>query len=512
MGSAEKPLLIRADANARMGTGHLMRCLALAQAWQAQGGEAVFITACSNDGLRQRLFDEGFQVIAVGGLHPNPADWASTSKPLVAHPGAWVVLDGYHFDPSYQLRIKEAGHPLLVIDDMAHLDHYYADVVLNQNIHAGQLDYAREPYTRLLLGTRYVLLRREFWPWRQWQREVSEVARRVLVTLGGADPDNQTRKVIRALQQIDVDGLEAVVVVGASNPHYQELEFAIRNSQFTVRLARNVYNMPELMAWADVAVSAGGSTCWEIAFMGLPNVVLMLAENQREVAEGLDRYGVALNLGWYTGISESSLARVLNDIISDPTRRKATSEKGKQLVDGTGVERVAATLDPSDAEDSLQVRPARWEDVELLWRWANDPTVRANSFHPDLIPLDDHMEWYKDKLASSDTHFWIIEHDQVPVAQIRYDRVHRTEAKISFSVARDHRGRGIGTKTVTLTFEMACKELGAKHIKGIVFSSNKASQRAFIKAGFRNVGQERVSGKPCHVFVRECPETTGETL
>ena len=92
------------------------------------------------------------------------------------------MLDGYHFRPSYQLRVKDSGHPLLVIDDMAHLDHYYADVVLNQNIHAEQLDYSCEPYARMLLGSRYVLLRREFWPWREWQREIPQVAHKVLVT------------------------------------------------------------------------------------------------------------------------------------------------------------------------------------------------------------------------------------------------------------------------------------------------------------------------------------------
>ena len=508
----DRVLLVRADANAQVGTGHLMRCLALAQAWQAQGGEAIFVTACDSDGLLQRLRDEGFQVVELEKTYPDPAEWEATSQVLAGHPDAWVALDGYHFDPAYQRRVKRAGHPLLVIDDMAHLDHYYADVVLNQNIHAAQLDYSCEPDTRLLLGTDYVLLRREFWLWRDWEREIPDVARRVLVTLGGGDPDNQTLKVIRALQQVDVDGLEATVVVGASNPHFEELEIAVHHSSFDIRLVRNVSNMPELMAWADVAVTAGGSTCWEITFLGLPSVVLILAENQREVAEGLDEYGAALNLGWYTGISESSLTQVLKEIMHKPARREAMSKKSKELVDGAGVERVSAVLDSPNAEDSLQVRHACWEDVDLLWQWANDRTVRENSFHPDPIPLDEHIEWYKDRLASSDTLFLIIEHNQVPVAQIRYDCVHKNEAKINFSVARDHRGRGIGTKTLTLTSELACKEVEVKRIKGIVFSSNDASQRAFVKAGFRNVGQKQVSGKSCYVFVKECPGVIGEAL
>ena len=238
-----QPLLIRADANARMGTGHLMRCLALAQCWKSQGGQVTFITACESDGLWRRLSEEEYQVITLERPYPDSAHREVISRVLEAHPSAWVVLDGYHFDLDCQRQIKQAGRRLLVIDDTAHLGHYYADVVLNQNINAEQLDYSCEPYTRLLLGTRYVLLRSEFLAWLGWQREIPKVARKVLVTLGGSDPDNQTLKVVRALQQVDVDGLEAMIVVGASNLHFQELQFAIRDSQVglfeTLRICLN---------------------------------------------------------------------------------------------------------------------------------------------------------------------------------------------------------------------------------------------------------------------------------
>jgi UDP-2,4-diacetamido-2,4,6-trideoxy-beta-L-altropyranose hydrolase len=339
----EKPLLIRADANARMGIGHLMRCLALAQGWRSQGGQVTFVTACESDSLRQRLSEEGFRTVTLRHCHPHPSDWDTTSEVLADHPGAWVVLDGYHFDPAYQSRIKTADHRLLVIDDMAHLDHYYADVVLNQNIHAETLDYVCEPFTCLLLGTRYVLLRREFWPWREWEREIPEVARKVLITLGGGDPDNQTLKVIRALQRVDVDGLEATVVVGASNPHFREVESAASGWR-GIRLVRNVSNIPELMSWADMAVTAGGSTCWEIAYFGLPSVLLVLAENQREIAEGLHRADVSLNLGWYEEVTRERVAEALSNLISDRRRRQQMSHNGNNLVDGKGAERVVLTV------------------------------------------------------------------------------------------------------------------------------------------------------------------------
>ena len=250
--------------------------------------------------------------------------------------------------------------------------------------------------------------------------------------------------------------------------------------------------------------------------MGLPNVILILAENQRRVAVGLDRLEIALNLGWYTEISESGLAQALKMLVSNPLQRKMMSERGRQLVDGAGVDRVVSSMEKpaqlSLPTDHLRVRCACFQDAELLWQWANDPTVRMSSFRPESIPLDEHIEWYKEKLASPDTRIWILELNQVPVAQVRYDRVNTDTAEISFSVVSEHRGRGLGTRSLVLTSGMVCRELGVKRLRGRVFSSNDASVRVFTKAGFECVGQEQVSDKLCMIFVREFSETTGEVL
>lgn len=330
----EESLIIRTDANVQIGTGHLMRCLALAQAWKDAGGEVVFITACQSDDLLQRLREEGFNICLLARPYPEPGDWDYTKDILAAHPNAWVVLDGYHFGEIYQQRVKEAGHRLLVIDDMAHLKHYYADFVLNQNLHAEQLHYSCESYTRLLLGTRYVLLRREFLAWRGWKREIPEVARRVLVTLGGGDPENHTLKVIQALQKVDTPGLEATVVIGASSPYTDVLSAAIKQSFIPIRLVCNAKNMPELMTWADVAVSGGGVTCWELVYMLLPILVVVLAPNQEANARALQESGIALIF------SIEHIQRLL----LDRKMHAAMSQIGRSIVDGHGVEHVTKIL------------------------------------------------------------------------------------------------------------------------------------------------------------------------
>lgn len=340
-----KTLLIRADASAHIGSGHVMRCLALAQAWQDAGGHAIFGIATQAPALEARLRTEGMELVHLA-TQPGSAedarhtvDWARRTE------ASAVVADGYHFDAEYQRIIKDAGLRLLFIDDYGHADYYWADLVLNQNIHAHAELYAnRAPYTQLLLGTRYVLLRREFLKWREWQREIPDVARKVLVTLGGSDPNNVTLKVIHALQQTQIDGLEAVVVVGGSNPHHEALKSAVRDSRVPIRLKSNVTNMPELMAWADVAVSAGGSTCWELAFMGLLNLVLILAENQQPIAEGLDDAEVAMNLGWYTSVSTSEITQAMVQLSKDSVTRSDMAQHGRELVNGGGSFRVITAL------------------------------------------------------------------------------------------------------------------------------------------------------------------------
>lgn len=332
--------MIRADASTKIGIGHLMRCLALAQAWKDTGGQVIFITACQSEELLQRLREEGFDIHLLGRPYPDPSDWDRTKDVLASHPNAWVVLDGYHLDETYQQKIKKARHRLLVIDDMAHLKHYYADIVLNQNLHAEQLHYFCEPYTRLLLGTHYVLLRREFLDWRGWKREIPKVARRVLVTLGGGDPENHTLKVIQTLQKVDVPDLEAIVVVGASNPHAGVLEKTAKQSCIPIRLVRDAKNMPELMAWADVAVSSSGTTVWELLFLGTPILVLIVAGNQRYIAEQIESRGAGESLGLVRNILIKSLAKAITLLLKDFELRTKISESARQIVDGEGIQRV----------------------------------------------------------------------------------------------------------------------------------------------------------------------------
>ncbi|MDX2212946.1 MAG: UDP-2,4-diacetamido-2,4,6-trideoxy-beta-L-altropyranose hydrolase [Oculatellaceae cyanobacterium bins.114] len=337
-------ILIRADASVAIGTGHIMRCLALAQGLQSAGHYPIVVAAQITPNLVSRLQTLDIQLINIPHELGSLDDAQATIALARLQQTSWMIVDGYHFGAEYQRWIKSAGLNLLFFDDYQHATHYYADLVLNQNVYAHPELYAnREPDTQLLLGTRYALLRPEFLQWQGWQRSPNPAANKILITMGGADPDNVTLKILQAIQHINCK-LEVIVVIGGSNPHRESLQQVIQSSRHSVHLKQNVTNMPELMAWADVAIAAGGTTSWELAFMGLPTLMLILAENQRAIAEKLGELGVVVNLRWHQDVTTEAIATTLTELLSNPAKCRDMTQRSQSLVDGKGVERVLECL------------------------------------------------------------------------------------------------------------------------------------------------------------------------
>jgi UDP-2,4-diacetamido-2,4,6-trideoxy-beta-L-altropyranose hydrolase len=256
-----------------------------------------------------------------------------------------LVVDGYPFGTEFQGAVRKAVRPTLVIDDHGQAGRYDADFLLDQNLGADPSAYANVATgTRLLLGPRFALLRREFLERRRAEKTIPREASRVLVTLGGGDPDNVTLMVMRALDRIDAGPPEVVVAVGGANERRDELTREAERLQAPIKVKYDAADMPALMAWADVAVSAGGTTCWELAFMGVPGVALVQAENQRPIAERLDAAGIVQNLGRATDCDEEAVSRAVAALCSSAERRETMSRRGRALIDGRGGERVVEEL------------------------------------------------------------------------------------------------------------------------------------------------------------------------
>ncbi len=172
-------LLVRADANTHIGTGHVMRCLALAQAWQDNGGTVTFLMTPGSPSLEQRICSEGMNVLTSIEQPGSEEDATITAEIAKKSESSWVVVDGYQFGAEYQKILKAHNCRILFIDDYGHADHYYSDIVLNQNIYAGMSFYKNyEPYTRFLLGTKYALLRKEFLNSAGYNRNARRLERR----------------------------------------------------------------------------------------------------------------------------------------------------------------------------------------------------------------------------------------------------------------------------------------------------------------------------------------------
>ena len=348
MATANRTLFLRADATRQMGSGHVMRACALAQAWQAQGGRAIFATYCEGEALRACIDATGATRLNLSMAQAWDAAAAQSLALIAQHRPAWVALDGYHYGPRCQQVIHQAAHQVggftLVMDDIAHQPRYYADILLNQNIYAHALTYRCACPTRLLRGTRYALLRPEFANWRDWRRDVPQSGQNVLVTLGGTDPDNAARKVIHALSSWRGQNFAVKIVVGPGNPHLDSLRETVAQCGRDMKLVIAPDNMPALMAWADVAVAAAGTTTLELAYMQTPAVALVLADNQAQVADALNTAGTIHNLGWHTGMTSRALACAVRDLADSQRRREVMAEAGRRLVDGSGVKRLVDTM------------------------------------------------------------------------------------------------------------------------------------------------------------------------
>jgi RimJ/RimL family protein N-acetyltransferase len=324
------------------------------------------------------------------------------------------------------------------------------------------------------------------------------------VTLGGADPDNITLRVIEALKQVNIPDLQVKVVAGPANLHLECLQQAVALAPFDLQLLTDVKDMSGLIKWADLAVSAAGSTCWELCCMGVPFITLVLAENQRGLASALHAQKIAFCAGERPSVDQ--IADAVKELSGDRENRIRRSEAGRIQVDGFGVLRALCHPASDTGLDVLAgrlfLRPAAETDMKLFWGWANDPTVRVNCYNPDPIALDNHKQWFFAKLASEDTLMLVLEVCGMPAGQIRYDRTGDV-AHIGFSIDRRFRGLGLGQRIIEASNTRAFEKLNVSTLRAEVFQSNSASQSAFVKTGFELAETCAIKGVPSLVFVKK---------
>jgi UDP-2,4-diacetamido-2,4,6-trideoxy-beta-L-altropyranose hydrolase len=439
-------------------------------------------------------------VVFMNTLAASGEDAICVGKLAEAHRAKWVVVDGYHFGADYQKRLKDAGLRLLFIDDYSHSSHYFANIVLNQNPYATESLYPnRESDTGLLLGSQFLLLRPEFEARRSWRREIKAVGRKLLVTMGGSDPENETAKVLRALPAVAVDGLETIVLLGGSNPHTESLRKIASSRSRPLKFVEDSSDVAELMAWPDAAISAAGTTCWEMCFLGLPFLAISVAPNQQPIARELQKRGAALHLGSSSQVTSEKIASELTSLLQSATRREGMARAGRALIDGYGAQRVIAAM----LTHGLRLRPVREDDCGRLWQWANDPLVRQVSFSSQTIPWDQHVRWFQSRLADSTEMFLIVEDaENRPLGQIRYT-LGIERAEVSITMDPDFRGKGFGSAALSMATTEVFRKTGTVAVDAWIKAGNQASMNAFVRAGYRPLEVRHVKGQEAVHFVAE---------
>ncbi|MDX5437520.1 MAG: UDP-2,4-diacetamido-2,4,6-trideoxy-beta-L-altropyranose hydrolase [Pontibacter sp.] len=469
--TARQRIVFRADGNSRIGLGHVVRSLALAQMLR-QDYECVFAIQAPSPELQEQIRHVCDGVIVLPACGPDEERFAHELEAYIAE-DVIVVLDGYNFKTEYQQNIKRRGSQLLYIDDLQNFP-IAADVVLNQ---AGGVDaakYKTAPYTKLLLGPQYALLRPPFIKAAKAKRVFPATGLNLFLNLGGADPDNHTLRIAQELEQLEeIEKVE--IVVGSAYQHTQALEHWMSGRQkYKLHQNLDAEALSKLMKNCAMAVTSSSGVSYEYASVGGLLFVLQTADNQAGLYTFLTQNGVAYKY--------EQLVEVLQSDVSGSF--KAMVKAQRIYFDGKSGDRLRQVFQHLTLAASISMREATPDDLMLLFDWANDPDVRKQSFNPNPILLASHTRWLHAKLEDEQAKLYIAESHGVPAAHIRFE-VEDGKAIISYLIGAGFRGKGLGHVVLQRgVAKLLRQKPTVRLVEGLVQPENIASVRAFEKAGF----------------------------
>ena len=342
--------LIRADGNAQIGAGHLMRCLTIADAMRRYADSREILFVCA-DGQSAKLAESrGYTTYVLGG---EPRDMEAELSawpriPEIDQSTNVILVDSYFVTGRYLEAIREYG-TVALLDDTGE-ECFPVDRIINYNAFADRKQYERlyrDSDTELILGSSYVPVRPQF---RERSYTVRERAEDILITTGGGDADNIAGRILKAMwdgEDETVRGkLHYHLIIGNFNPHLKEMK-ALEERSANIHIYHNVHDMAELMSRCDLAVTAGGSTVYELAVVGVPFICFSYAENQEKMTEYFQREEPALSAGAYHRDPETVLERIVEltmALVRDHEKRNRCCLNGRRLADGLGAERLAKLL------------------------------------------------------------------------------------------------------------------------------------------------------------------------
>jgi len=498
-------VVVRADASRRIGTGHVMRCLCLAEMLASYGCQVCFVCRPQDGDLIDRIIESGFCVVTLPAIATWPeaggyADWLGTteaqdaletSEALGDRRPDWVIVDHYALGESWQQIMRQTGAQILAIDDLANRLHD-CDILLDQTLGRTPDEYrARVPSnTTMLLGPGFALLRPEFAAARgsSIPRSRHWPPKRILISLGGVDQSNATGQVLSALAQTDLGHeTEVVVVLGSNAPWIDKVRKAAKALPFHTDVLVDARNLAETMSACDLAIGAPGTSAWERCAVGLPSVMLILADNQRPNAQALANAGAGLVMGSIEDLDIVTGLKEAFRTLARPDAMGALSARAAQLLDGHGARRVAGKI----LGKSLSSRVCEAGDSRNVWTWREAGGAARLYRSGTSASWADHEAWFSQALTDPSRLLLMCGLPDRDVAHVRLDRLADDPGTVAVGICLDPDLRGLGLSLPCLLTAMDhARANGITHALAEVHCDNAASLRLFTQAGFRDMDQD----------------------
>ncbi len=485
----------RTDASTLIGTGHFMRCLTLACELKKKGVLIRFISRNLPIHLLDMLREKGIEHVPLCvKADPAPSDelvhakWLGTSQVKDAQATIeaildqfwdWIIVDHYSLDVRWEREVRVYAKYLMVIDDLADRNHD-CDVLLDQNFYLNmQFRYIEKvpKHCQLLLGPRFALLREEFSQLHEKVKSHSGEVKKILIFFGGIDSNNYTSSAIEALSNVTAD-IHVDVVIGSQNPNRSKIQNLCITYGFICHI--QIAHMAKLMAKADLAICAGGTSIWERCCLGLPTLSLCIAENQRQ--QILDAAEIGL---LYAPSMESDVVKMIYDhtslLIENKPLLKLISKVATNEVDGKGAARTVSAM----GFPNIQVRPANHHDLHDLFQWRNHHTIRDVSINKDIILWEDHERWFTEVVNATNPVLLIGEEGNQPVGVVRFDKL-GNRAQVSIYTVPDGGFVGYGHNLLNRAEEWLKEHHpDIKIICANVLGKNLNSENLFCQSGYQ---------------------------
>ncbi len=456
-----------------------MRCLTLADMLSSLGWDCAFASAAESTSVVPAMATSGHSLSIIEP--PRDADQMRT---------LWqgcdlLIVDHYDRDRNFEQLLRPWAKKLLVIDDLHNRPHA-CDALLDQTYGRVAADYAGLHDGPCLCGSAYALLRPAFQAWREraLARRDGRPVERILVSLGAVDAANLTMLALEAVAMA-APGVAVDVVLGSASPNLAAVHARIAELPNDIDLHVDTNDMANLLADADLAIGAPGTSSWERCCLAVPTILVTVAENQRENAQALAAAGAAMDAGWHAEISARHLAGQVARLMKDGAARQEMAQRAAAICDGRGAFRTAlALLSVAQGRDggAVQLRSAEYVDAALMLDWQRDPETRRFARNPNVPTETEHRAWLRRKLAEPGCLFTLVEHDGSPAGILRLDRQAgaRPAYEISIVTAPAKRGRGIAPAALTLARELA----PGADLVAAVLPGNTASAALFERAGY----------------------------